>query len=121
MDRQLQYMLRDIGAVIVVVLILFGIFMLFDLGLKAMGGIVGASVIGIGFLMRHLGWHFAQRIVSEQVQAVDERLFGERIDADAEGDLGSFDADAALDNYLQKRMRGEVQPLQGSSFGRKTG
>ena len=119
MERQIQYFLRDCGIVIAMVAILFIGFMLFDWGLKAMAGVAGAGVLTIGVLMRFFGWHFAQKVVVEQVKAADERLFGERQDKMADAELPEFDADAAFERYMEKRMRGEVTPVGAGGFGRK--
>ncbi|WP_260482436.1 hypothetical protein [Sphingomicrobium flavum] len=119
MERQIQYFLRDCGIGIAMVAILFIGFMLFDWGLKALAGVAGASVLGIGLMMRHFGWHFAHKVVTEQVKAADERLFGERQDKMVDAELPDFDPDAAFERYMEKRMRGEVTPVSAGAFGRK--
>ena len=119
MERQIQYFLRDCGAVIAMVVILFGGFWLFDWGMQAMAGVAGAGIIGIGMMFRLFGWQFAQKVVAEQVKAADERLFGERQDKMVDAELPDFDADAAFDRYMEKRMRGEVAPVVSAGFGRK--
>ena len=119
MERQIQYFLRDCGGVIVVLLILVGGFWLFDWGVKTLAGVAGASVLGLGLMMRHLGWHFAHKVVTEQVKAADERLFGERQDKMVDAQMPDFDPDAAFERYMEKRMRGEVTPVSAGAFGRK--
>lgn len=120
MNPHLQYKLRDIGALVVVLLILFVGFMLFDWGLKAMAGVVGGGVLGIGLLARFIGWDFLHRFLTERAEEIDEQLFGERLEDPHEVDMDQFDADAAFENYMAKRMNGEVPPPPPTGgFGRK--